>query len=190
VLTEVNALIAARPSRAALFQQVCQVIVDDGGLPLAWIGEPDLGTRELRPSAAAGDAKPYAEQAHLSIDDNPRGRGPGGRAWREGQAQVARDFVNNPGLTPWRERAQRFGLMSAGGFPIKVGDETCAVLMVYSRQPDFFDNEQVALLGRPAPSSAWPGAPPKPKPRANRRCTPCARANRASRCCSRPARSA
>ncbi|HJV72570.1 PAS domain-containing protein [Ideonella sp.] len=148
VLNEVNALIAARPGRAALFQQVCQVIVDDGGLPLAWIGEPDFGTRELRPAAAAGDAKPYAEQAHLSIDDNTRGRGPGGRAWREGRPQVAHDFVNNAGMAPWREKAQRFGLVAAGGFPIKVGDETRAVLMVYSRQPDFFDNEQVELLGR------------------------------------------
>jgi len=148
VLTEVNSLIAARPSRSQLFQRVCQIVVDDGGLPLAWIGEPDLPRRLLRPSARAGDAAAYADEATLSLDDNDHGRGPGGRAFREGQPRVARDFGRHDGMAPWRELAQRFGLAAAGGFPIKVGDETRAVLLVYSRQPDFFDDEQVELLAR------------------------------------------
>ncbi|WP_374561922.1 PAS domain-containing protein [Ideonella sp.] len=148
VLTEVNGLIAARPDRRQLFQQVCQVVVDDGGLPLAWIGEPDPVRRVLRPAGCAGDASAYADEATLSMDDVPQGRGPGGRAFREGQPRVARDFGSNDAMSPWRELAQRFGLAAAGGFPIKVGGETRAVLLVYSRQPDFFDDEQVALLAR------------------------------------------
>ncbi|HEX5685643.1 MAG TPA: PAS domain-containing protein [Ideonella sp.] len=148
VLTEVNSLIAARPSRRRLFEQVCQVVVDDGGLPLAWIGEPDPVRRLLRPVARAGDAAAYADQTRLSMDDDAHGRGPGGRAFREGQPRVAHDFGRDDSMAPWRELAQRFGLAAAGGFPIKVGDDTRAVLLVYSRQPDFFDDEQVELLAR------------------------------------------
>jgi two-component system, sensor histidine kinase and response regulator len=160
VLTEVSALIAARPGRARLFERVCEVIVRDGGLPLAWIGEPDMRTRCLRPVAVAGDARAYTQQAWFSIDSNPHGLGPGGRAWREGVPQVARDFVNDPGMVPWRDAAQRFGLMATGAFPIAVGDETRAVLLVYSRQSDFFDDEQVGLLARLASQlgMAWSAA--------------------------------
>ena len=148
VLTEVNALIAARPSRAQLFQQVCEVVVKDSGLPLAWIGEPDLRSRRLRPVASAGNAVAYTHEAWISIDQDPHGRGPGGRAWREGKPQVTRDFIHDPGVAPWREVARRFGLMALGAFPIAVAGETRAVLLVYSRQADFFDEEQVALLAR------------------------------------------
>jgi two-component system CheB/CheR fusion protein len=81
------------------------------------------------------------------MDDNPHGRGPGGRAFRDGEPRVARDFSNDL-MAPWRDLARHFGLAAAGGFPIKVGDETRAVLLVYSRQPDFFDDEQVSLLAR------------------------------------------
>jgi PAS domain S-box-containing protein len=148
VLTEVNALIAARLGRGQLFQQVCEVVVKDSGLPLAWIGEPDLRTRRLRAVAAAGDARAYTQEAWVSIDQDVHGRGPAGRAWREGVPQVSRNFVDDPGMAPWRHVARRFGLVASGAFPIRVGDETRAVLVVYSRQADFFDDEQVALLAR------------------------------------------
>jgi two-component system sensor histidine kinase/response regulator len=148
VLTEVNALIAARPARAELFRRVCQVVVEDGGLPLAWIGEPDLVRRELNTVASAGDAAPYATETRVSIDDVPRGRGPAGRAYREGRPQVARNFGENVAMAPWRELAERYGLRAAGTFPIQVGPDVRAVLCVYSRQPDFFDDEQVSLLAR------------------------------------------
>ncbi|MFO1336763.1 MAG: PAS domain-containing protein [Burkholderiaceae bacterium] len=148
VLTEVNSLIAARPARDRLFEQVCRVVVDDGGLPLAWIAEPDLSLRELRPVAVAGDAAAYADECRLSTDDVPRGQGPGGLAFRSGQPQVARDFAVNPALAPWRSLALRYGLAASGSFPIKVDGQTRAALMVYSRQADFFDDEQVALLAR------------------------------------------
>jgi PAS domain S-box-containing protein len=149
VLTEVNALIAARPGRGELFQRVCDVIVTDSGLPLAWIGEPDLRERGLRPVAVAGDAHAYVREARVSIDHgDPHGLGPGGRAYRDETPQVTRDFLRDPGMAPWRSTARRFGLASAGAFPVRVGGETRAVLLVYSRQADFFDDEQVALLAR------------------------------------------
>jgi putative nucleotidyltransferase with HDIG domain len=48
---------------------------------------------------------------------------------------------------PWQEAAARFGFRSSAAFPLFIGGEIFAVLMVYNSHSDAFDSDEVQLLG-------------------------------------------
>ena len=132
----------------ALFDQMCQVIVQHGGYRMAWVGlaEDDSG-RSVRPVARSGFGTDYLDTANISWADTERGHGPTGKAIREGVVQIVQEFIDDPRILPWREEAKKRGYASSVALPLKDGAaRVIGALTIYAPERDAFDAEEVAVL--------------------------------------------
>ena len=148
VLTNVHAAIARERATEPLFAAVCQIMVHDGGLRMAWIGRPDLDAGELVPVAWAGKIGDYLDSPHASLAEGPLGLAPSVQAFREGRASHSTDIGSDPAMSAWREGALALGYRSSSAYPLKSRGRTVAVFTMYSAAIQFFDAGELALLER------------------------------------------
>ncbi|MGO9410047.1 MAG: GAF domain-containing protein [Spirochaetia bacterium] len=129
-----------------LVQAICQLILDEGGFRMAWVGYADQeGPQLVRPVGSAGFEDGYLEQAGITWAGTERGRGPTGIAVRTGKLCIGRDFITEPELAPWREEALRRGFRSSIALPLVDQGRAFGALTIYSEQPDAFEEEQALL---------------------------------------------
>jgi PAS domain-containing protein len=145
-LSQINQAIVWARDRGELFQKICRVLVDDGRFHMAWIAWHDPETDELVPVADWGDENGYLRNIKVYADDRLEGRGPSGLAFRAGQPYVCADMLNNPVTLPWRAEIERCGFRATAVFPIRMKDKVAGTLNVYSDDPVFFRDKEVALL--------------------------------------------
>jgi PAS domain S-box-containing protein len=145
-LSQANQAIVHGPDRQKVFEEVCRVIVEKGGLRMAWIGLLDQASRQVKPVAHFGFENGFLERLEISVDDIPRGRGLSGRAVREGRFVVCQDAVTDPNIEPWRELVLSRGYLSGVSFPLMVHGEVVGVLSSYSAESYYFDDEILALF--------------------------------------------
>ncbi|HYP31812.1 MAG TPA: transporter substrate-binding domain-containing protein, partial [Burkholderiaceae bacterium] len=119
VLTNVHAAIARERAPEPLLAAVCQIMVRDGGLRMAWIGRPDMEAGELVPVAWAGKTGDYLDPPHAALAAGPRGHAPSAQAFREGRAMHSTDIGSDPGMATWREGALALGYRSSSAYPLK-----------------------------------------------------------------------
>jgi len=130
-----------------LLQRICDVMVENGGYRLAWIGfaeHDDACT--VRPVARAGHDDGYLAAAGIVWSDTERGRGPTGTAIRTGQIAVAHDLATAPNYAPWREEALRRGYRAAIALPLTVAGQPVGAFHLYTAEPSAFDEAEVNLL--------------------------------------------
>ena len=150
VLTNVHAAIARERAPEPLFNAVCQIMVRDGGLRMAWIGRPDLETGELVPVAWAGKTGDLPRPAARVAGRRPaRAQAPSVQAFREGR----RDALDRHRLRSrrWpRGATARWRSAIARRRPIhsRRGGRTVGVFTMYSAAIQFFDAGELALLER------------------------------------------
>ncbi len=134
-------------SEQALFQAMCNVVVDSGGYRMAWMGLAGQDeARTIRPVAHAGHEAGYLGLARISWADGPHGKGPTGKSVRTGQPQINNDTAANPVMSPWRDAALKRGYMSSIALPLKDRTGVFGVLTLYAHEPDAFGPEEVKLL--------------------------------------------
>ena len=138
--------IAQMPGPRSLFIRLSQQLVDMGGFSLAWIGWHEAGDERLVPLAAAGDEEGYTRLVSVYTDDRPEGRGPAGRAFREGRTCVSNDLLADPTTLLWRSPMAARGFQSAAALPIRVRGVVRGVLSVYVQERDFFRQEEIAVM--------------------------------------------
>ena len=130
-----------------LVQAICQLILDEGGFRMAWVGYADQdAARLVRPVGNAGFEDGYLDRAAITWADTERGRGPTGTAIRERRICTSTDFLSQPELIPWREEALRRGFRSSIALPLMHQDRAFGALTIYSEQPSAFDRDLQTLL--------------------------------------------
>ncbi|GAA0766736.1 hypothetical protein GCM10009107_55080 [Ideonella azotifigens] len=141
---------------SSLYAAICQAVVEEGGMSLAWIGSTDDRRETLRPVQRAGDTLqplPPLRIGNLQrpgwTGDEP-GRGGSSataalRAWREGSTALVLESPAQPALPG-------MAAVPAGGawlaMPLKVDTEVRAVLCMRAEQAERFDAEEVGVLER------------------------------------------
>jgi PAS domain S-box-containing protein len=129
-----------------LFDQVCRIAVDSGGLSMAWVGLIKADTGMVKPVASWGDTSGYLDDIQISISANSHfGRGPSGIAIREKEACWWQSLENFP-TEPWRERLDLAGWACAAALPIFQNDVVVGVLALYSGVSCFFEEDAKSLL--------------------------------------------
>jgi PAS domain S-box-containing protein len=146
-LSHCNEAIVRNPQQDVLFAQICQNVVEFGGLTMAWIGLLDADTRQVQPVASFGDGNGYLAGIHLTVNpDDPAGRGPTGTAIREGQPVWCQDFLQDPHTAPWHERGARAGWAGSAALPLWCQGTTIGAFTVYAAEVNAFDEEVRGLL--------------------------------------------
>ena len=97
--------------RVHAMAEVAQVLASAMQLPLVWIGRVAPGSDEIDVMAVSGRAAGYTESLRQDPrDGQPRHAGPLRLALREQRPRFA--VIESSEFAPWRERAQRFGLVA------------------------------------------------------------------------------
>jgi signal transduction histidine kinase len=122
---------------------------------MAWVGTIERSSRRIVPVASAGHDDGYLETLNISVDAIPAGRGPTGRAVREGITVISDDIADDPAMVPWRERALQRGYRSSAALPLRLDGEVVGALGVFAAEPGYFDPEAVALLERIAAAMSF-----------------------------------
>ena len=148
VLSRINEAIVRARDRDLLLAEACRVSVEAGALRLAWIAM--LDGEELKPAAMAGGHEEYVTGLRLTVRDEPRGQGPTGQAVREDRVAVCGDIAADPTMAAWRDAALSRGLRSFAALPLRMHGRPVGALCLYAGEPQFFDAEQLALLGEVA----------------------------------------
>ncbi len=153
-LSQANKAIVRCRSEQELMREICRVCVEFGHFDLAWIGAEQGGV--VVPTASFGPCSKYLDGIEiLAGADAPLGRGPTGTALREQRTVLCHDWATDPMIEPWRKRGAAFGFQSSAAFPILLEGQTAGVLTIYSRLPNYFQPDRLALMEELADDVAY-----------------------------------
>ncbi|MGC4118145.1 MAG: PAS domain S-box protein [Myxococcales bacterium] len=145
-LSGINQIIVHVQSREELFEQACRIASAHASISTVWVALLDPGTRRLKVAAQAGAASAYVHAIAEYDEDGLEGKGPVGRAVREGRTVLVDDAREDPSMAPWREQAARHGLRSIAALPIRFFGETVGAYVVYATEPGVFRDQERQLL--------------------------------------------
>ncbi|BDQ12914.1 PAS domain S-box protein [Sediminibacterium sp. TEGAF015] len=148
--SEVNDLILNAKQPLDLYNGICDIAVNTGGFLFAFVGLRDDINETIQPYKFAGFESGYLEyfKKHISLKNTPEGNGPSGRTIRDGKIYYCNDIENDQAMTPWKEEALKRGYRSSLTMPIRVENRTIAQLAFYANKPNFFTEEEMALIHR------------------------------------------
>lgn len=146
VLSGVNTLIARAHERNMLFSEACRIAVEDGGFRMSMIGMIDQHTKKVVPVATAGkdEALLIAIKNILSSSEQAP-KTMVARAIREKKAVVSNNSQSDSGVVFDRQYAAS-GVHSMAVVPLILANDAIGVFALYSRERDFFQEQEMKLL--------------------------------------------
>jgi PAS domain S-box-containing protein len=145
-LSATNKAIVRIHDKSKLLDEICRIVVINGGLTMVWAGFVNNKTHRIEPGAVAGNNQGFLDKVSISTDDTPGGRGPTGTAFREGKFSICNDIENDPEMGPWRNLALEHGYRSLAAFPFASGTGNAGVITYFASEPGFFNDRIIRLL--------------------------------------------
>ncbi|MDR3573373.1 MAG: PAS domain S-box protein [Anaerolineaceae bacterium] len=134
-------------SENQFMEQVCNIIVNDCGYKMVWIGVAVQDeAKSVRPVASAGFDQNYLDTLNITWADTERGQGPTGTAIRSGKPSLCRDMRTDPKFKPWFAEAIKRGYASSLVLPLPSDSQIFGALTIYSEVPNAFSDDEVKLL--------------------------------------------
>jgi len=146
VLTHANEAIVRTRERGALFQEICRIIVEEGGFQMAWLGLLEPGTGAMSLLASCPQQEEFLQGACATATRAPECCGPVGRAILEGRHVVCNELVEDLSTALCREQSLPRSFRSLASFPIVNGGRSIGAITIYAAEVNFFDIENVAML--------------------------------------------
>ena len=146
--------IAKAKSELDMLQGVCDVVTQEEGYPVAWIGrfEDDGSVTHI---VRSGQPYQNPQETVIQYDDSKIGQGPSGRVHKTCSPVVLRDLLSDLSIAPWWDEARRLGLRSSLSLPLLVDGEVSGVLHIYSVDKDAFDSEEVDIFSNLASNMSY-----------------------------------
>jgi PAS domain S-box-containing protein len=128
-----------------LFQSICNILVELGGLRLAWVGRcEEDAERTVRPVAMAGYGTDYLEKARISWSEiSEVGCGPTGIALRTGKPYWVKDSRTDLCFAPWRAQAEARGFASSVALPLIADGKRIGSLSLYAGETNAFNEDTI-----------------------------------------------
>lgn len=146
-LSHANQALIECQTEEALFNRICEIVVEFGGMKMAWIGEWEDTSNLIKPVASYGSGEEYLDRVVISSRaDVPEGSGPTGIAFREKRVVIVQDFASDPCTVYFREEAKPYGWGASATFPILRGGVAYATLSAYHANKYPFTQEIIDLM--------------------------------------------
>ncbi|HLB14080.1 MAG TPA: PAS domain S-box protein [Burkholderiales bacterium] len=150
-LSATNEAILRATSPEALYQGVCEIAIEHGGLRVAALRLLNADGSELVPVAVSGStAESLANLAVPVAADAPGGKTAAAVAVRTGTTQVVNDITRRAPGAAWRRGALQAGAASTASIPVRRGGRIAGLLSLFAGEVGFFDDELVRLAERMA----------------------------------------
>ena len=146
ILRRINESVVHIHDQMHLMQEVCKIMVKEGGFVMAWAGFEDPDTHRIHRVTASGIVDDFFVKVRLSSDDIVDGQGPTVTAIRKGKYSICNDIQAYPTMEMWEEAALRKGYRSAAAFPLSTGKTTYGAITLYSKERNFFSDSEIRLL--------------------------------------------
>jgi len=138
---------------STIARDVVRSCVEDFGVTLAWIGHVERNG-SVRNLAHFPEEMSYPDEIAVRWDETDQGKGPTGRAIREGAPVVCQDLLSDPMFQPWKDTAMEFGLRSSAVLPLTSRGHVFGSLNLYSDKPGYFTPGRLEYLLNLAPLAA------------------------------------
>jgi serine phosphatase RsbU (regulator of sigma subunit) len=146
-LSRCNQALVRAVDEPTLLQQICQIVVEEAGYRLCWVGQAENDeAKSVMPLAQAGFEEGYLKALNITWADTERGQGPTGMCIRTGRTVLAKDIATDPQMVPWRAEALKRGYASSVAIPLIVDSTAFGALMIYAAEPGVFGPDEVGLL--------------------------------------------
>jgi len=146
-LSACNKAIVHCTREADLFAQVCRVVVQLGGMRMAWIGTIDPDSALVHPVASFGDDTGYLRDICISASaDSPHGHGPTGTAIRTNRPVWSDSSATPLDVSRWSTLRAGCGFTASGALPLLRNGAVIGALSVYSAQASAFNESTRELL--------------------------------------------
>jgi PAS domain S-box-containing protein len=148
VLSGINAAIVRIGERDELFRETCRIAVEQGGFGIAQMLLVNEDAYEVWPGPRAGmDALPVVRASFRPGAETISKQGTTIRAIRERKPVFTNDITAEPPVGALRAEALRRGYGSVISLPLMVRDRIVAVLLLNAKEKNFFDDQELRLLG-------------------------------------------
>ncbi|HEY9452581.1 MAG TPA: EAL domain-containing protein [Bradyrhizobium sp.] len=148
-LNATNEAILYAKSPEELYEKVCEATFSSGDFLAAAIFLLDPATNFLRFAAGCGDDVARLRSVDISIVANtPEGSGVCGQAFRDRQACVSNDFLNDQRSLAWRAGARAAQVGAVAALPLTCNGESVGVLVVTVHEARSIDGQIVSMLQR------------------------------------------
>ena len=138
-VNECNHALVRATEEYELLRQVCRILVEVGGLRMAWVGYREYDEdKTVRPVAHAGYEAGYLGPIEITWADSERGRGPVGTSIRTGAPSWSKDILTDPNMAVWRAEALRRRYASCISLPLMSHGMAFGALALYAEEPDDF----------------------------------------------------
>jgi PAS domain S-box-containing protein len=143
-LYQCNQALVRATEEYELLRSVCRILVEVGGLRMAWVGYREFDEdKTVRPVAKAGYETGYLERINITWADTEWGRGPTGTAIRTGTTCWTRDNLTDPNLAPWRAEDLRQGYASSISLPLMSHGQAFGALALHAEGPVAFTESAI-----------------------------------------------
>lgn len=141
-----NTTLVHASDEQALMEDICNILIDNGGYRFAWVGYAEEDKR-IRPVAHAGYEADFLHNLNVTWDEDQTGQSPAGHAIREGKTYIARDIAGETdSFTGWREAALESGYVSVISLPLISQGETFGAITIDAVEANAFDTAELRLL--------------------------------------------
>jgi diguanylate cyclase (GGDEF)-like protein/PAS domain S-box-containing protein len=145
VLSGINSAIVRIRERRKLLRESCRIAVEQGGFRMAWIGLVESGALKATPLVWEGFEEGYLQEIDAALENCEEDPGPVGWALRQGKMVVVND-IEASSQYPFKKQALARGFCSQMATPLMVEGRAVGVLVLYSEETGFFDQEELKLL--------------------------------------------
>jgi diguanylate cyclase (GGDEF)-like protein/PAS domain S-box-containing protein len=132
--------------RQAIFEEFCRIAVSRGGFSLARVVVRDHDGRLSIAAGTENSTDAFLRMLEAHNRDPASGTSLLARALRMHQPMVSND-VRNDERIPDREALTRAGNYSLAILPVQVDGELIGAVILRAQETDYFDQEEMALLG-------------------------------------------
>lgn len=104
-LSRCNEALIRATDEARLLQQVCQIVVEEAGYRLCWVGSAENDeSKSVRPVSRAGFDEGFVDTLNITWADTERGQGPTGTFIRRRETAISACIASDPQLAPGAQR--------------------------------------------------------------------------------------
>lgn len=156
LLTKVNDLILVEENEQKLFENVCRIIVTEGGYTLAWIAlhpNPADKNQNVVCTAAFGETR-YIDEIHIDLSNEQYNKGPTATTLLRGTTSITNNFLESSQVNPWKESARKYGIAASIVISLEFEFRERGTLNIYSSNINAFDSHEVITLERLAKNVA------------------------------------